>query len=65
MPVLMNRYSLDIMAMTSSLLEQGYDKMARWCSSEFRQMGRDIQLEVSSALRESVRRLRERPELLA
>jgi conserved oligomeric Golgi complex subunit 6 len=51
--------------MTSSLLEQGYDKMTRWCSNEFRQMGRDTQLDVIPALRESVRRLRERPELLS
>jgi conserved oligomeric Golgi complex subunit 6 len=52
------------MASTSSHLEQGYEKILRWCSFEFRQMGRDIQLEVSPSMREAVHRLRQRPELL-
>jgi conserved oligomeric Golgi complex subunit 6 len=52
------------MASTSSHLEQGYEKILRWCSFEFRQMGRDMQLEVSSTMREAVHRLRQRPELL-
>lgn len=55
----MNR--MDIMYSTSSYLEQGYDKITRWCAYEFRQLG---QLEVSSIMRESVNRLRKRPELL-
>ncbi|KAJ7919033.1 oligomeric complex COG6-domain-containing protein [Mycena leptocephala] len=55
---------LDIMASTSSHLEQGYEKIFRWCSYEFRQMGRDMQIEVGETLREAVRRLRKRPELL-
>ncbi|KIM86455.1 hypothetical protein PILCRDRAFT_327206 [Piloderma croceum F 1598] len=55
---------LDIMASTSSHLEQGYEKILRWCSFEFRQMGRDMQLEVSFIMREAVHRLRQRPELL-
>ncbi|THU94175.1 oligomeric complex COG6 [Dendrothele bispora CBS 962.96] len=55
---------LDIMGSTSSYLEQGYEKMFRWCSHEFLQTGRDSQLEVSSTMREVVQRLRERPELL-
>ncbi|KAI0318919.1 oligomeric complex COG6 [Amylostereum chailletii] len=55
---------LDIMAATATYLEKGYDKLFRWCSLEFRQMGRDSSLEVSGTLREAVRRLRLRPELL-
>ncbi|KAK7064568.1 E3 ubiquitin-protein ligase PEP5 [Favolaschia claudopus] len=55
---------LDIMALTSSHLEQGYEKIFRWCSYEFRQMGRDIHIEVEDTMREAIRRLRKRPELL-
>ncbi|KAJ7814128.1 oligomeric complex COG6 [Mycena olivaceomarginata] len=55
---------LDIMASTSSHLEQGYEKIFRWCSYEFRQMGRDMQVEVEDTMREAIRRLRKRPELL-
>lgn len=55
---------LDIMASTSSQLEQGYEKIFRWCSFEFRQMGRDVQLEVDPDMREAIRRLRQRLELL-
>ncbi|KAJ3755564.1 oligomeric complex COG6 [Lentinula raphanica] len=54
----------DIMASTASQLEQGYEKILRWCSYEFRQIGRDSQLEVNTIMREAVRRLRKRPELL-
>ncbi|KAH7924764.1 oligomeric complex COG6 [Leucogyrophana mollusca] len=56
---------LDIMASTSSYLEQGYEKIYRYCSFEFRQMGRDVHLEVSPIMREAIRRLRQRPELLS
>ena len=52
------------MASTSSNLEQGYEKLLRYCSNEFRQIGRDSQFEVNHELRESVVRLRKRPELL-
>jgi len=52
------------MASTSSNLEQGYEKLLRYCSNEFRQIGRDSQLEVNLGLREAVVRLRKRPELL-
>ena len=52
------------MASTSSNLEQGYEKLLRYCSNEFRQIGRDSQLEVTHGLREAVVRLRKRPELL-
>ena len=38
--------------------------MFRWCSYEFRLVGRDTQLEVGATMREVVRRLRARPELL-
>ena len=53
------------MAVTASHLEKAYDKLVRWCSSEFRSMGRDASLEVSNELSEAARRLRSRPELLA
>ncbi|KAI0064458.1 oligomeric complex COG6 [Artomyces pyxidatus] len=56
---------LDIMATTSAYLEKGYDKIFRWCSFEFRQMGRDSVLEAGSNMQEAVQRLRQRPELLA
>ncbi|TCD67043.1 Golgi transport complex subunit 6 [Steccherinum ochraceum] len=55
---------LDIMSATSSCLEQAYEKIFRWCSFEFRQMGRDAHLEVDPIMREAVRRLQQRPELL-
>ncbi|KAI0672834.1 oligomeric complex COG6 [Trametes maxima] len=54
----------DILAATANQLEQAYDKIFRWCAFEFRQMGRDANLDVSPTMREAVRRLRERPELL-
>lgn len=56
---------LDIMAMTSQLMEQAYQKLFRWCSFEFRQLGRDALLEVSPTMREAVRRLRVQPVLLS
>ena len=52
------------MASTSSNLEQGYEKLLRYCSNEFRHIGRDNHLEVGDDLREAVVRLRKRPELL-
>ena len=52
------------MASTSSNLEQGYEKLLRYCSNEFRHIGRGFQLEVSNGLREAVVRLRKRPELM-
>ncbi|KAG6864681.1 hypothetical protein C0991_007923, partial [Blastosporella zonata] len=55
---------MDIMASTSSHLEQGYEKIVRWCSHEFRQRGREFHLEVTSTMREAIKRLRRRPELL-
>ncbi|KAF8638929.1 hypothetical protein AX17_001841 [Amanita inopinata Kibby_2008] len=55
---------MDIMASTSSHLEQGYDKIFRWCSNEFRQLSRDVHYDVNPILRECVQRLRKRPELL-
>lgn len=57
---------LDIMSTTSAYLEQGYEKLFRYCISEFRQAGgRDAQLEVSPITSEVVRRIRKRPELLS
>ncbi|KAJ3516161.1 hypothetical protein NLJ89_g1297 [Agrocybe chaxingu] len=55
---------LEIMASTSTHLEQGYEKILRYCSNEFRQVGRDAQLEVAPGMLEAVSRLRKRPELL-
>ncbi|KAH0586671.1 Conserved oligomeric Golgi complex subunit 6 [Termitomyces sp. J132] len=55
---------IDIMASTSSSLEQGYEKIVRWCSHEFRQKGRELHFEVTATMREAVKRLRKRPELL-
>ncbi|CAL1705507.1 unnamed protein product [Somion occarium] len=55
---------LDIMAATSSYLEQAYDKIFRYCSFEFRQMGRDAQSEVGPVMQEAVKRLQQRPEVL-
>ena len=52
------------MASTSSNSEQGYEKLVRYCSNEFRHIGRDPQLEVNQELRETVVHLRKRPELL-
>lgn len=52
------------MAATSSYLEHGYEKLLRWASSEFRQIGREMLIEVTPTLREAIRRLRKRPELL-
>lgn len=53
------------MAVTSAHLEKACDKLLRWCSVEFRGMGRDASLEVPDELGEAVRRLRSRPELLS
>ncbi len=55
---------IDILSATAIQLEQAYDKIFRHCSFEFRQMGRDANLDVDPAMREAVRRLRQRPELL-
>ncbi|KAF9524462.1 oligomeric complex COG6-domain-containing protein [Crepidotus variabilis] len=55
---------LEIMASTASNLEQGYEKILRYCSNEFRQIGRESQIEVGLILQEAVVRLRKRPELL-
>lgn len=55
---------LDIMSLTSSSLEQAYEKIFRWCSFEFRQMSREVQVEVSPTMREAITRLRQRQELL-
>ncbi|KAH9032506.1 oligomeric complex COG6 [Lactarius hengduanensis] len=60
-----SKAGLDIMAVTAAHLEKAYDKLVRWCSSEFRGMGRDASLEVPNELSEAARRLRSRPELLA
>jgi hypothetical protein len=57
-------FSLEIMTSTSAYLEQGYEKILRYCSNEFRQVGRDSQIEVNVVMREAVQRLRKRPELL-
>ncbi|KAI6030195.1 oligomeric complex COG6 [Pisolithus marmoratus] len=56
---------MDIMSTTSSYLEQGYNKIYRWCTFEFRRLGSENYLEVSPTMLESVRRLSQRPELLS
>ncbi|KZT27286.1 oligomeric complex COG6 [Neolentinus lepideus HHB14362 ss-1] len=67
---------VDIIAATSSNLEQAYDKIFRYLTSEFQAIGRgnrdwersvdpDANLEASPTLKEAVRRLRDRPELLS
>lgn len=56
---------MDIMAAISSHLEQGYEKIFRWCSNEFRQLSWDMHYEVDPVLCESIQRLRARPELLS
>ncbi|KIJ59706.1 hypothetical protein HYDPIDRAFT_32927 [Hydnomerulius pinastri MD-312] len=58
---------MDIMSTTSSYLEQGYEKIHRWCAFEFRRVGREetTSLEVSPTMREAVRRLAQRPDLLS
>ncbi|CAE6466721.1 unnamed protein product [Rhizoctonia solani] len=55
---------LDIMSSTSEQLEEGFQKLHRWCLFEFRQLGRDAHLEVEPLMTEAVRRLRKRPALL-
>ncbi|KAF8486745.1 oligomeric complex COG6 [Russula emetica] len=60
-----SKAGLDIMAVTSAHLEKACDKLLRWCSVEFRGMGRDASLEVPDELSEAIRRLRSRPELLS
>ncbi|KAH7889181.1 oligomeric complex COG6 [Phlebopus sp. FC_14] len=56
---------VDIMAATSSYLEQGYEKIYRWCAFEFRRIGRENQLEVGPTMVEAIRRLSQRPEFLS
>ncbi|KAF8436357.1 oligomeric Golgi complex subunit 6 [Boletus edulis BED1] len=48
---------LDVMATTFSYLEQGYDKIHRWLAFQFRRIGMESQLEVTSVMREAIRRL--------
>jgi hypothetical protein len=52
------------MSSTSTNLEQGYDKILRFLSNEFRRTGKDYSMEVTTTMRESVVRLKKRPELL-
>ena len=56
---------LDILSATATQLEAAYEKLFRHCTFEFRQMGRDANLDVAPTLVEAVRRLRQRPELLS
>jgi len=53
------------MAATSSYLEQGYEKIYRWCTFEFCRIGAENSLEVSPLMLEAVRRLAHRPGLLS
>ncbi|KDQ56782.1 hypothetical protein JAAARDRAFT_70472 [Jaapia argillacea MUCL 33604] len=70
-----SQVGLDILTTTSSHLEQAYEKIFRYLTTEFQNlMGRGGDrvdpdyagsLEVTPIMREAVRRLRDRPELLA
>ncbi|EJU04626.1 oligomeric complex COG6 [Dacryopinax primogenitus] len=55
----------DIMTTTSSLLEKGHEKLARWASFELHTLARDPPAEVSPTLQEVIRRLRPYPDLLS
>lgn len=52
------------MARTAEQLDAAYIKVQRWCSYEFRRLGKDSHLEVSLTMREAIRRLRNRPDIL-
>ncbi|KAF9507141.1 hypothetical protein BS47DRAFT_1351988 [Hydnum rufescens UP504] len=56
---------LDIMARTANQLDVAYAKVQRWCSYEFRQLGKDSHLEVSPVMREAIRRLQKRLDILS
>lgn len=51
------------MEYTSQNLTAGYTKIFKWCSFECRGFSKDA-LELSSTMKEAVRRLKNRPELL-
>ncbi|KZT59179.1 oligomeric complex COG6 [Calocera cornea HHB12733] len=55
----------DIMTTTSSLLEKGHEKVARWASFELHTLARDPPAEVPQTLQEAIRRLRPYPDLLS
>lgn len=57
-------FSVEVTTTATQQLEQGYDKLARWCSLQFRHFVRDALLEVTPLLSEAVRWLKKRPELL-
>lgn len=52
------------MARTADQLDAAYAKVQRWCSFEFRQLGKDSHLEVSHIMREAILRLRHSPDTL-
>ncbi|KAJ9109232.1 hypothetical protein QFC21_000561 [Naganishia friedmannii] len=54
----------EIMATTTEHLEDAYEKLHRWAMFEFRKVARGEQVEVSPVMRETVKRLRERRDLL-
>ena len=56
--------SIDIVTTTSQQLEQGYDKIARWCTLGFRQFVRDAVLEVTPLMVHAVKWLHKKSELL-
>ncbi|PWN39100.1 oligomeric complex COG6 [Ceraceosorus guamensis] len=57
------RAGMDLMDTTATQLDAAQNKIARWLSFEFRQPPRDG-MEVGPAMRESVKRLEARPDLL-
>ncbi|KAJ9125577.1 hypothetical protein QFC22_000539 [Naganishia vaughanmartiniae] len=54
----------EVMATTTEHLEDAYEKLHRWAMFEFRKVARGEQVEVSPVMREAVKRLRERRDLL-
>ena len=52
------------MAKTSTYLEAAHEKILRWCLFEFREMGRQVHVDVEPDMQEAIHRLRQRPELL-
>lgn len=57
------RAGMDIMSETSTLLERGLEKIAKWLYSEMRSFSRDG-VDVGDNVREAVRRLEDRDDLL-
>ncbi|GAA99503.1 uncharacterized protein L969DRAFT_93961 [Mixia osmundae IAM 14324] len=55
---------LDIMASSSQYLETAYQKIYKWCAFQVRGYASDV-LEVSPRMKDAIRRLKARPDLLS